>query len=292
MRHSRRGIQGNSYSAAWTRVFGINHMYMRGLLLLTALCGGAHGHRLLVPSRRQALQTASACAAAFAATPAPARAAAKGGVQWSLELPDSFSVQTQLSSIVRIRVATMLEANDATTGATIKLLLLPFGQQSGGSLTADEQLSVASHFFDKRVDAAAGPESVAATMAASVARSPTIASLSREGVAQGFEAADGARYVRFGYKSARCSEALDDGECFGSLSKRRTVATVAMSSLSQFRTNTERERMQAEGRTRQVQVLWLLTLTAPESAWPRVESTLEGVATSFRVPLEPLPTSA
>ena len=50
---------------------------------------------------------------------------------------------------------------------------------------------------------------------------------------------------------------------------------------------TERQRMLEEGRTRNVNVLWLLTLTAPESAWSRVEGTLEGVAASFRVPLNP-----
>jgi hypothetical protein len=45
--------------------------------------------------------------------------------------------------------------------------------------------------------------------------------------------------------------------------------------------------MQEEGRTRNVQVLWLLTLTAPEAAWTRVAPTLENVAASFRVPLNP-----
>jgi hypothetical protein len=158
-----------------------------------------------------------------------------------MDLPSSFAVQQQLSSIVRIRVATMLEANDAATGASAKLLLLPFGQQTGGSLNADEQLAVARFFFDAE-RSKEGPDIVARTMAASVARSPTIVSLKSEGNAAGFEAADGARYVTFGYSSTRCSEPLDDGECFGTAAKRRTLATVSMSSLSQFRTNTERAR--------------------------------------------------
>ena len=66
----------------------------------------------------------------------------------SLDLPDSFAVQTQLSSIVRIRVATMFEASDEKSGASVKLLLLPFGQQAGGSLNGDEQFEIAKHFFD------------------------------------------------------------------------------------------------------------------------------------------------
>ena len=61
-----------------------------------------------------------------------------------------------------------------------------------------------------------------------------------------------------------------------------------MSSLSQFRTNTERARMQEMGQTRNVQVLWLLTLTAPEAAWPKLEPTFEKVANSFYVPLVPV----
>ena len=168
----------------------------------------------------------------------------------------------------------------------MKLTLLPFGQQAGGSLNADEQLAVATHFFNKVADVK-GPETVATTMANSVARSPTIASLAREGAAAGSEAADGARYVRFAYKSARCSEPLDDGECFGTLAKRRTIAAVSMSSLSQYRTNTERERMKELGQSRNVQVLWLLTLTAPEAAWDKVAPTLENIAASFRVPVAP-----
>ena len=37
------------------------------------------------------------------------RYATKGGVQWSLDLPESFAVQRQLASIVRVKVETMLD---------------------------------------------------------------------------------------------------------------------------------------------------------------------------------------
>lgn len=162
-------------------------------------------------SRRQALVLP-----VFASTPLAAHAEReKGGVSWSIELPDSFAVQTQLSSIVRIRVATMLAAEDMAMGASAKLLLLPFGQQAGGSLDADEQLRLAKHFFDQQMDAK-GPQMVASTMSASAARSPTVKSLSRVGDAMGYEAPDGVRYVQYGYTADKCSEPLDDGECFGS----------------------------------------------------------------------------
>ena len=73
----------------------------------------------------------------------------------------------------------------------------------------------------------------------------------------------------------------------GTLAQRRTLAVVAMSSLSQYRMNTERERMRELGQSRDVNVLWLLTLTAPTKSWSNVEPTLEKIAASFRVPLVP-----
>ena len=195
-------------------------------------------------------------------------------------------VQKQLASIVRVRTETMFLADD-TSGATIKLLLLPLGQQAGGSLSGDEQLGLAKYFFDA---SPGSPEEVAKAMTASASRSPTVTKLARAGSVAASEAADGARYVRYGYDSTRCSEPLDDGECFGELLKKRSTAVVAMSSLSQYRTNTERQRMQELGQERNVNVLWLLTLTAPADAWSKFEAPFEAVAASFRVPLKP-PTS-
>ena len=267
----------------------VDRMPRVAALVCLALANGVGGLRLPKPTlpRRQ-LTALSLGGLAAAALPAYAAGGGntKGGVQWSIELPDEFVVQRQLASIVRVRVETMLAADDASTGASVKLLLLPFGQQAGGSLNADEQLALAKHFFDKE-SSPEGPEIVSATMSTSAARSPTISALSRVGKASGYQAADGTRYVKYGYESTRCSEPLDDGECFGSLSKRRTLATVAMSSLSQYRTNTERERMRELGQERNVNVLWLLTLTAPAASWERAAPALERIAQSFAVPLAP-----
>ena len=257
-------------------------------LVCLALANGVGGMR--VPTHawpRRQLTALSLGGLAAAALPACASGGStKGGVQWQLELPDEFVVQRQLASIVRVRVETMLAADDPSSGSTVKLLLLPFGQQAGGSLTADEQLALARHFFEPE-SSPEGPEVVSATMATSAARSPTISSLARVGKASGYQAADGTRYVKYGYESTRCSEPLDDGECFGSLSKRRTLATVAMSSLSQYRTNTERERMKELGQARNVNVLWLLTVTAPAAVYSKLEGTFEGISNSFAVPLAP-----
>ena len=261
-------------------------MYTMARRLLLVLGSGA-ALNFDAFTRRQAITTSTAALLTTTAIPPlPCSASTKGGVQWSIDVPDSFAVQQQLASIVRVKVNSMFQADDPSSGASIKLLLLPFGQQAGGSLNSDEQLIVAKHFFDATPDAD-GPKNVATTMATSASRSPNIQSLSRFGGEKGYSAADGARYVQYRYESSRCSEPLDDGECFGSSSKRKTLATVAMSSLSQYRTNTERERMQALGQERNVQVLWLLTLTAPADAWPKLEPQFEGIANSFVVPLKP-----
>eukprot|EP00325_Prymnesiales_sp_UTEX-LB-985_P001355 CAMPEP_0174698540 /NCGR_PEP_ID=MMETSP1094-20130205/4111_1 /TAXON_ID=156173 /ORGANISM="Chrysochromulina brevifilum, Strain UTEX LB 985" /LENGTH=276 /DNA_ID=CAMNT_0015895733 /DNA_START=66 /DNA_END=896 /DNA_ORIENTATION=- len=216
--------------------------------------------------------------------PRVARAVDKGGVQWSIQLPDTFSVSRQLASIVRVRTETMLAAEDAASGAQAKLLLLPFGQQAGGSLPADDQLALARFFFERGERDKKETESAASIMCASAARSPTIVSLSSVGHPSVVAAANGRRYLQYGYESERCLGEIDDGECLGQVSKRRTLATVTMSSISQYRTNTERERMRELGQERNVQVLWLLTLSAPAGTYSGLQTSFQKVADSFAVP--------
>ena len=180
----------------------------------------------------------------------PAAAAVIGGVQWRIELPPQFSVSRSLSSLVRVRAETALLASDEVSGASAKLLVLPFGEQAGGSLSADEQLELARYFFSAQNDADAGARDVGAIMAASAARSPGVAAFRPQRAPQpAYYLADGRRYVRYTYTSARCAapsvgEACDPSEA---LPERRTLATVTMSGVSQFRTNTERERMRELG---------------------------------------------
>lgn len=57
-----------------------------------------------------------------------------------------------------------------------------------------------------------------------------------------------------------------------------------VSSVSQYRTNTERQRMRELGQERNVQVLWLLTLSAPEGAYAGLQLAFEKAASSFTVP--------
>jgi hypothetical protein len=92
-------------------------------------------------------RTAVGISVLAATSTSAAQAASKGGVQWSIDLPPEFEVQRQLASIVRIKTETVLLADDPATGAQAKLLLLPFGQQAGASLNADDQLSLATFFF-------------------------------------------------------------------------------------------------------------------------------------------------
>jgi hypothetical protein len=237
-------------------------------------------------NRREAVLGLGAAASSFAAlsTPLPASAVARGGVQWALDVPDEFVVQRQLSSIVRAKREAVLQADDEATGAAVKLLLLPFGQQAGASLDADEQFAIASFIYNGEGDAA----TVGKTMTTSAARSPGIVSLTPQGSASGYTAADGRRYVRYGYIAERCAGELDGGDCYGTTSKRRTLAALTMSPISQYRTNTERERMQAAGQVRNVDVLWLLTCSAPDgAAWNKLEAKFEKIVASMNIPVAP-----
>ena len=257
------------------------------MLLCLALTSAA---ALLTPPQRAPLTRRTAlfngiAASSFAlAQPAPVEAAVKGGVQWSLDVPEAFAVQRQLSSIVRVKREPVLQAEDEATGATIKLLLLPFGQQAGASLDADEQFKIASFVYNGE----GSPSDVGKTMITSAARSPGILKLTPQGAVSDFQAADGRRYVRYGYVAERCSGEIDSGECYGSTSKRRTLAALTMSPISQYRTNTERERMQAAGQARNVDVLWLLTCSAPDgAAWAKLEPTFEKIVASLTIPVAP-----
>jgi len=211
----------------------------------------------------------------------PALAAEKGGVQWDLDLPPNFLVQRQLASIVRVRTEAVLQAEDPATGAVVKLLLLPFGQQAGASLNADEQFEIASWVYNGEGSAPA----VGKTLVASAARSPGIVTLTPQGTVSSYTAGGDRRYLRYGYTAQKCAGELDGDQCYGTLSTRRTLATVTMSAISQYRTNEERKRMNELGQVRNVDVMWLLTCSAPDgAAWKSVEPTFEKLSNSLSIP--------
>ena len=250
------------------------------LLLSARLVGVAALHL----DRRLVTAALGGAASSLLGPCAPARAISEGGVQWTLDLPDSFAVSQRLASIVRIKTQPMLVAEDPS-GATAKLLLLPFGQQAGASLDADEQLRLAKFFFDAEVSLSADLEPVVAALASSASRSPSVLSLTRFNQASARASSSGRRYVRYEYATKRCAGELDGGECFGTTTARKTLATVTMSSISQYRTNTERERMKELGQSRNVQVLWLLTLSAPDgAAYEKLAPAFERASKSFEVP--------
>ena len=95
---------------------------------------------------------------------------------------------------------------------------------------------------------------------------------------------DGRRYVRYGYAAEKCDGEVYEKECLGTANARRTLATVTMSSVSQYRTNTERERMKELGQVREVQVLWLLTFSAPAASFDSLLPAFEKASRSFSVP--------
>ena len=69
-------------------------------------------------TRRQAITTSTAALLTTTAIPPlPCSASTKGGVQWSIDVPDSFAVQQQLASIVRVKVNSMFQADDPSSGA-------------------------------------------------------------------------------------------------------------------------------------------------------------------------------
>ena len=125
----------------------------------------------------------------------PVRAGAEGGVLWELELPPSFSVSRRLASIVRSRVETMLAAEDTVSGVQARLLLIPLGQQAAGSLSADDQLLLASHFLGGSDGGDA--QDVARVMSTSTARSPSVVSVERIGAARERTDTNGRCYVSF-----------------------------------------------------------------------------------------------
>lgn len=231
-----------------------------------------------VVTRRTALALPS-----LALLPSNAHAATEGGVQWDLDLPGSFAIQRRLASIVRIRTETMLSASEES-GAQVRLLLVPLGQQVAGSLTGDEQFLLASHFFGGGPDGG-DAQAVAKVMADSAARSPSVLGVERVGAARERTDAAGRTYVEFGTEVKRCSEPLDSGECFGEALSRRTLTALTVSPISQFRTNTERARMQELGQTREVNVLWLLTLSAPKASFDgALQKRFDTIAATFVVP--------
>jgi hypothetical protein len=264
----------------------ISHCALTTTILMLGICVAPLILSLNVAlTRREVCYLATASASTGVLLPsAPAEAVQRGGVQWSIDLPPSFEVSRQLSSIVRVRKEAVLTAEDPSTGAQVRLLCLPLGQQAGASLDAMEQLSIADYFLGQKDLGDVGGEEVANIMSASAARSPGIISLRLAGAPARYTGGDGRRYVRYGYEAEKCSGEFDGGECFGSSTKRSTLATVTVSSISQYRTNTERERMRELGQERNVNVLWLLTLSTPSASWAALEPLFQKVSSTLLVP--------
>ena len=250
------------------------------LLYLTASISTISSIKL---NRRLALSLSSSATASLLSP--PARAAEEGGVQWSLDLPASFDVSRRLASIVRVRVETVLAAEEPN-GVQARVLLIPFGQQAAGSFDADEQLALANYFLgDASKRQASDAIKLASVMSTSAGRSRGVLKMQPMVAATRAYSKGGREFINYQYEVDKCVGEVDDGECLGSVSRRHNLAAVTISSISQYRTNTERQRMAEMGQSRNVDVLWLLTLSAPAAQWtPALEARLQAVANSFEIP--------
>ena len=256
-------------------------MRIYGLAVLVGLAAGARPASKVQLTRR----AAAICATGLLTSRHALKTLAddeRGGVSWSITLDDDFAVSRQLASIVRVRVETMLAAEDPRTGAQVKLLLLPFGAQAAASLSGDQQLALADFFLSSAPPTAEGATAVSSSMTASAALSPSVFNMRSFGTPS-YASVGGHTHVFYRYSYDKCTGDAYEGECLGSLAPRRTLAAVTMSSLSQYRTNTERERMRELGQVRNVDVLWLLTLSAPGAAWEQLSPRFERMARSFVV---------
>ena len=79
----------------------------------------------------------------------------------------------------------------------------PFGQQAAGSLNADDQLLLASHFLSPDFGGGGDAQDVANVMAASAGRSKSVVSVERVGAARERTGSNGRAYVSFTYDVQR-----------------------------------------------------------------------------------------
>lgn len=215
---------------------------------------------------------------------------------------------------MRLRPETVLVAD--APAAAVRVFLVPLGQQAAASIPPDDQLMLADHFLGlddeggsdddgggggrtSSVASGARPSSpptaaqAAKALLASAARSPGVLDVRAVGApAADRRVAGGRTYVRYEYEVTRCADgggSGDDDASSGCTTRatRTTAVSATVTSVSQWRTNTERERMAAMGVDREVKVLWIAAASLPSSAVAadaRAIDELRRIAASFRVP--------
>jgi len=125
-------------------------------------------------------------------------------------------------------------------------------------------------------------------MLTSAARSPSVVRIEQTTSPLVVSDSAGRSYVQYAYEAARCSDEIYEGECLGTTTTRATIARVTVSAISQYRTNTERQRMNELGQVRNVDVLWVITASYPTqaNADQTVAATAQSVLNSFTVPFQ------
>jgi len=214
-----------------------------------------------------------------------------GGSEWSLALPPDWKIVKKLDSTVRIRSETVLIAQEEGLNAEIKINKVPLGMDAIGNFSPEDQLVLSSYFTNERGNSKSQSVVLKAMQSSleSQVASPKSALKSFTMLAeQSKEYRDelGHRYVMYGYIGDKCVGPLDyDGYCEDGYSKRKSVAVVTVALELQARTSQERRLMElGELERREIEVLWICCLTAPEKKFiGSVGKLLEDIVGSFEI---------
>uniref|UniRef100_A0A7S2HEX5 Uncharacterized protein n=1 Tax=Octactis speculum TaxID=3111310 RepID=A0A7S2HEX5_9STRA len=219
----------------------------------------------------------------------------KSAAEWSVDLSDGWKVKQKLDSVVRIKAQTVLQASLPEMGLEMKVTKIPLGITAASAFTSEDQLLLARYFSSD--DSRYGPNDVAEAMVRSLQAQ---ADTQRSTLRALYPATDGQpptglkrvdptdavtrRYVKYAYDSNTCRSVDLDGVCEGSPVRRNHVASVTVNLETQARTLAEKQMMDSgDMERRQIDVLWLCTLSAPTAKWGQASSIATRTLDSFVV---------
>eukprot|EP00614_Pseudopedinella_elastica_P010991 CAMPEP_0172593462 /NCGR_PEP_ID=MMETSP1068-20121228/12660_1 /TAXON_ID=35684 /ORGANISM="Pseudopedinella elastica, Strain CCMP716" /LENGTH=293 /DNA_ID=CAMNT_0013390995 /DNA_START=129 /DNA_END=1010 /DNA_ORIENTATION=- len=196
---------------------------------------------------------------------------------WEIDLA-GWKVTKKLDSVVRIQALTVLSATYADLGLELTLRKVPLGASAASTFDPNDQFALASVFATQKEPAEGDKEKVVSVMMRSLEsqansqrttlRSVKAANDETPATYVRYIKALPQRYVRYGYESHTCRRLDQDGGCEGKTEARKHLAVVTVGLETQARTLAERQAMEdGEMEGRQIDVLWLLTISAPVNRW-------------------------
>lgn len=234
--------------------------------------------------------------------------AAFANAEWDIDLVSGWKISKKLDSVVRIQALTVLAANNADLGLELSLRKVPLGATAASAFPPNDMLALATYFAANNAQDNNAPSSStspgtnmgAKDMEAIMRRSLEAQAQSLrtplravyDAVGSGPEAYSRfskgrvlpQRYLQYAYESDSCRQLDIDGGCEGRPERRRHLAVITVGLETQARTLAERQAMEdGEMEARQIDVLWLLTMSAPAVRWPTAEPAALAVARSFSV---------